>query len=107
VLTINDLLEEDWGHHHKLKENLSNLRPVLPIASGGLHPGLVPSLIKILGNDVIINFGGGIHGHPQGTLAGAKASRAAVDATIKKIPLNKYAQTHPELKIALNHWRDK
>jgi len=107
VLTINDLLEEDWSHHHKLRENLGDLNPVLPIASGGLHPGLVPHLIKILGHDVIINFGGGIHGHPQGTLAGAKAARAAVDATIKKISLAEYAKTHPELKIALNHWKNK
>lgn len=97
VLSINQALTKKWG----------NLKPVLPIASGGLHPRLIPGLIKILGRNIIINFGGGIHGHPQGTLAGAKAARAAVDATIKKIPLNKYAQAHPELKIALNHWKNK
>ena len=107
VLTINELLEEDWNRHNKLREDLSSLKPVLPIASGGLYPGLAPDLIKILGHDVIINFGGGIHGHPQGTHAGAKAARAAIDATMKKISLSRYAETHPELKVALNHWKNK
>jgi ribulose-bisphosphate carboxylase large chain len=104
ILRINDLLKEDWQGIDKLKEDWHGLKPVLPIASGGLHPGLVPKLIKILGKDVIINFGGGIHGHPQGTLAGAKAVRQAVEATMKGIPLKNYAEKHLELKQALEHW---
>lgn len=104
VLTINDLLKEDWRGIDKLREDWHGLKPVLPIASGGLHPGLVPKLIKILGKDVIINFGGGIHGHPDGTAAGTKAARQAVKATIKNIPLTQYAKSHHELKIALEHW---
>ncbi len=96
ILSINNLLRDDWYW--------SDLKPVLPIASGGLHPGLVPQLIKILGKDLIINFGGGIHGHPEGTLAGAKAARQAIEATMRGIPLEIYAQTHAELKAALKHW---
>ncbi len=105
VCQINDLLKEDWEGFDRLKENWSKLRPVLPIASGGLHPGLVPKLIKILGRDLIINFGGGIHGHPQGSAAGARAARQAVEAAVKEIPLKIYSQSHQELKIALKHWR--
>ena len=104
VCQINDLLKEDWEGFDRLKENWSKLRPVLPIASGGLHPGLVPKLIKILGRDLIINFGGGIHGHPQGSAAGARAARQAVEAAVKEIPLKIYSQSHQELKIALKHW---
>lgn len=94
VVKTNQFLRKSWF----------GLKPVLPIASGGLHPALVPRLIKILGKDVIINFGGGIHGHPDGTLAGAKAARQAVEATMKGIPLRIYAKTHPELRLALEHW---
>jgi len=33
---------------------------VLPVSSGGLHPGHVPFLMKHLGNDLVIQAGGGI-----------------------------------------------
>ncbi|MBL7141805.1 type III ribulose-bisphosphate carboxylase [Patescibacteria group bacterium] len=105
VCQINDLLKEDWQEFDKLRENWGDLKPVLPIASGGLHPGLVPRLIKILGQDLIINFGGGIHGHPQGSAAGARAAFQAVEAAMKNIPLRFYSKYHPELKVALKHWR--
>ena len=55
---------------------------VFPVASGGLHPKSVPKLVKRMGKDIIIQAGGGIHGHPGGTIAGAKAMRAAVERVI-------------------------
>jgi len=88
-----------------LKEKIVDLKPVFPVASGGLHPRLVPELIKFFGTDVIIQAGGGIHGHREGTVAGAKAMRQAVDATLKGISLKEYAQTYRELQIALEMWR--
>nr|VDD88949.1 RuBisCO long chain, Form III-c [uncultured bacterium] len=87
-----------------LKKSFGKLKPVMPIASGGLHPALVPKLVKILGNDLIINFGGGLHGHPDGSAAGARACFAAVEATTKKINLKKYSKNYPDLKMALDHW---
>jgi ribulose-bisphosphate carboxylase large chain len=87
------------------KKPLGNLKPVLPVASGGLHPRLVPALLETFGNDVVIQAGGGIHGHPDGTVAGAKAMRQAVDATLKGVTLEEYAKTHSELKAALEHWK--
>jgi ribulose-bisphosphate carboxylase large chain len=87
------------------KAELGGLKPVLPVASGGLHPRLVPALIETFGNDFVIQAGGGIHGHPEGTVAGAIAMRQAVDATLEGIPLEKYAKTHRELAIALQHWK--
>ena len=57
-----------------------------------------------MGNDVVIQAGGGIHGHPKGTVRGAIAMRQAVDATLRKIPLKKYAKDHIELKEALDKW---
>ncbi|MFA6197571.1 MAG: ribulose-bisphosphate carboxylase large subunit [Patescibacteria group bacterium] len=80
------------------------MKPMLPVASGGLHPGLVPELIKHIGMNMIMNFGGGLHGHPRGTLAGAIAARQSLEATLKHIPLDKYSWTHPELAAAIAHW---
>jgi ribulose-bisphosphate carboxylase large chain len=88
-----------------LKEDLFKLRKTMPVASGGLKPSHVPLLANFFGNDVIIQFGGGIHGHPLGTFCGARAVRQAIDAVIQKIPLKEYAKTHEELKIALKHWK--
>jgi ribulose-bisphosphate carboxylase large chain len=87
------------------KAPLGKLEPVLPVASGGLYPTLVPALLETFGNEVVIQAGGGIHGHPDGTVAGAKAMRQAVDATLKKVTLEEYAKTHKELKVALEHWK--
>ena len=87
-----------------LKTEMGGLKQVMPVASGGLHPRLVPALIKLFGKDLVIQAGGGIHGHPDGTLAGAKAMRQAVDATLSGMTLDKYAQDHRELKLALQTW---
>ena len=88
-------LEQKWG----------NIKSTFPVSSGGLHPGHVPFLIKHLGKDLVIQAGGGIHGHPQGTIAGAKAMRQSVDAVMKKSSLKKYAKNHSELAEALKKWR--
>jgi ribulose-bisphosphate carboxylase large chain len=87
------------------KGGLGGLKPVLPVASGGLHPRLVPALLETFGNDVVIQAGGGIHGHPDGTVAGAKAMRQAVDAAVKEKTLEEFAQDHRELAVALKQWK--
>jgi len=88
----------------RLSQDWKKIKPVLAVSSGGLHPGHVPYLIKHLGKNLVIQMGGGIHGHPRGTKAGAMAARQAVDAVIKKIPLKEYAKTHKELAEALEKW---
>ncbi len=87
------------------KSKMGGLKPVLPVASGGLHPRLVPALMETFGNDFVIQAGGGIHGHPDGTVAGAKAMRQAVDATLYGKTLEEYAKSHLELKLALSTWK--
>ena len=94
VHEINDAMREPWY----------SVKSTMPIASGGLHPGHIPRLIELLGNDVIINFGGGIHGHPGGTRVGAKAALQAVEATIKGIDIKTYAKDHAELAKAIETW---
>lgn len=84
-----------------LKQDWHGIKPVLPVCSGGLHPGHVPELIKIMGKDIVIQLGGGIHGHPDGTFAGAKAARQAIDAVMQNKSLKEYSKTHAELAKAL------
>ena len=84
------------------KRKYYNIKPVMPVASGGLNPNHVPALHKIFGNDVIIQMGGGIHGHPKGTRAGAKAARDAIDAVMQGIPLKEYSSK--ELQMAIKRW---
>jgi ribulose-bisphosphate carboxylase large chain len=85
---------------------MNGLKPVLPVASGGLHPRLVPALVKTFGNDFVIQAGGGIHGHKQGTISGARAMRQAVDGTLKGQTLEEYSQNQKELRLALEQWRE-
>jgi ribulose-bisphosphate carboxylase large chain len=86
------------------KTEMGSLKPVLPVASGGLYPRLVPALLELFGNDVVLQAGGGIHGHPDGTISGAKAMRQAVDATLEGKSLDDYAKNHKELALAQKHW---
>lgn len=89
-----------------LKAEMGSFKPVMPVASGGLHPRLVPALMETFGKDFVIQAGGGIHGHKDGTCAGAIAMRQAVDAVMHRVRLEEYAETHKELKVALELWRD-
>jgi ribulose-bisphosphate carboxylase large chain len=88
-----------------LKTELYGLKKVLPVASGGLHPGLVPALMRFFGKDFVIQAGGGIHGHTEGTVSGAEAMRQAVDAILQGVSLKEYAATHKELRVALEIWK--
>jgi ribulose-bisphosphate carboxylase large chain len=106
VLHIEKEIEESFTK--QTKENLSQkwekIKPVFAVASGGVYPGIVPKIIQFMGKDVVIQAGGGVHGHPDGTTAGAKAMRQAIDASMKKISLKEYAKTHEELRKALKRW---
>ncbi len=57
---------------------------VVPALSCGMHPGLVDHVTEKVGPDYMANVGGAIHGHPSGTLAGAKAMRQAIDGDYGK-----------------------
>jgi len=88
----------------RLNQCWHGLKPTFPVSSGGLHPGHVPDLMKFMGEDVIIQMGGGIHGHPGGTRTGATAARQAVDAVLEGQSLREYASSHQQLKGALDKW---
>lgn len=96
--------EDTEGINAWLASDLYGMTDVLPTASGGLHPGLVPELIRRAGTNICIQAGGGVHGHPDGTRAGAAALRRAVDATMAGVSLETSAEDHPELARALEKW---
>ncbi len=98
--------EEVLANIDALKSDMHRIKPVFPVASGGLYPTLVPDLVRIFGNDVIIQAGGGVHGHPDGSFAGATAMRQALDAVEQGSDLAEYAKTHEELRKALEQWKD-
>jgi ribulose-bisphosphate carboxylase large chain len=85
------------------KEPYYGIAPVMPVASGGLNPLHVPALYRIFGDEVIIQMGGGIHGHPKGTRAGAKAAKDALEATLEGRRLTD--KPTPELRQAIRKWK--
>jgi 2,3-diketo-5-methylthiopentyl-1-phosphate enolase len=79
-------------------------RPAFPTPSAGIHPGLVPTMIRDFGDNIIINAGGGIHGHPQGTTAGGRAFTDAIQASISGRTLAEAAENSAELRSAIDKW---
>jgi ribulose-bisphosphate carboxylase large chain len=100
--------DQDWG----------SMPGVMPVASGGIHAGQMHDLLHYLGEDVVLQFGGGTIGHPMGIAAGATANRVAVEAMIKARnegrdyrkegdDILKAAAKHSrELQVALDTWGD-
>lgn len=86
-----------------LREPWHGLKPTFPVSSGGLHPASVPAEVKAFGHDVVLQAGGGIHGHPAGTKAGARAFMQAIDVTTQGRALSRSPPA--ELAEALRMWR--
>ncbi len=87
-----------------LRQKWLSIKRAMPIASGGLHPGHIPALYEIFGKECIFQFGGGIHGHPDGSISGAKAVRDSLNAVMENISLIKASKESRELKVALDKW---
>jgi ribulose-bisphosphate carboxylase large chain len=89
----------------RMPQKWGRIKPMLPVASGGLHPGLLPELFDIYGTmDIVVQLGGGTQGHPMGIEAGARAVVQAIEAYRGGISLEEYAKTHRELRAALEKW---
>src|SRR2546422_26412 len=100
--------EQDWA----------SMPGTMPVASGGIHAGQMHQLLHYLGEDVVLQFGGGTIGHPDGIAEGATANRVAVEAIIQARNegrdylnegpeiLAKAARWSPSLYKALEIWKD-
>ncbi|MDP2909098.1 MAG: type III ribulose-bisphosphate carboxylase [Nanoarchaeota archaeon] len=97
--------EVDKIENVRMPQKWGKIKPVLPVSSGGLHPGIIPAVFDIYGTTNIgLQVGGGTLGHPDGAEAGAKAVTQAIEAYKQKISLEEYAEKHKELKRALEKW---
>lgn len=100
--------DQDWA----------GLNGVMPVASGGIHAGQMHQLLTYLGEDTVLQFGGGTIGHPMGIAAGATANRVALEAMVlarnegrdiwHEGPdiLAQAARHCSPLQAALDTWRD-
>ena len=118
-----DILREDFIpanplHGVYFDQHWASLAPVMPVASGGIHAGQMHQLLDLLGEDVVLQFGGGTIGHPDGIAQGAEANRIALEAMVLarnegRDYLNEGPQILEEaakhshaLARALNIWKD-
>jgi ribulose-bisphosphate carboxylase large chain len=100
------------------EQNWASMPGVMPVASGGIHAGQMHQLLHYLGEDVVLQFGGGTIGHPMGIAAGAEANRVALEGMIKarnegvdylaegEQILKKLAKKNQALQVALDIWGD-
>lgn len=63
-------------------QHWASLNKMMPVASGGIHAGQMHQLLDLLGEDVVLQFGGGTIGHPMGIAAGATANRVALECMV-------------------------
>lgn len=80
-----------------------NIKPMMYACSGGTTQLAVEKIVKAVGTDVMLAAGGGVHGHPDGSEAGARSMRQAIDAAMAGIPVVEYAKDHPELARMLGY----
>lgn len=98
--------EENLAIKEVLLANWHNLKQSVPVPSAGIHPGIVPLILKDFGSDVVVNAGGGIHGHPLGPIAGGQAFHQAIHAVLSGLDLHTAASqpNNEALKAAIDAW---
>jgi ribulose-bisphosphate carboxylase large chain len=111
-----DVVPENRAQGIYFDQEWASMPGVMPVASGGIHAGQTHQLLHHLGEDVVLQFGGGTIGHPMGIAAGATANRVAVEGLIKARNegrdvlaegddiLASLAKRSPELETALELW---
>ncbi|HEU5447667.1 MAG TPA: RuBisCO large subunit C-terminal-like domain-containing protein, partial [Acidimicrobiia bacterium] len=111
-----DHVTEDLAKGLYFDQDWASMPGVMPVASGGIHAGQMHQLLNHLGEDCVLQFGGGTIGHPMGIAAGATANRVALEAMIKARNegrdylaegpdiLAEQAKRSPELQTALDLW---
>jgi ribulose-bisphosphate carboxylase large chain len=118
-----DVLRENFipqnpMHGIYFDQRWAQLPGTMPVASGGIHAGQMHQLLHYLGEDVVLQFGGGTIGHPMGIAAGATANRVALEAMIQArnegidllvdgpAVLERAAAWCTPLRAALEVWKD-
>jgi ribulose-bisphosphate carboxylase large chain len=109
---------KDLTHGIFFDQPWASLKKLMPVASGGIHAGQMHQLLTYLGEDVVLQFGGGTIGHPDGIQAGAQANRVALETIVKARNegrdiwnegpqiLSEAARWCRPLRAALDTWKD-
>lgn len=87
-----------------LQSKFFDLKTTCPSPCAGIHAGMIPTMIKDLGTDIIIGAGAGMHAHPSGIEAGIRSINEAAEAAMQGISLEEYAKTHEALREAIELW---
>ena len=89
-----------------LGQNWFGMKPVWHVASGGLHPGTVPAVLQQLGEDIMLQCGGGVLGHPWGIEAGVEAVLQAKEIALGRGNIDGWIMENPDsaLAKAAQHW---
>lgn len=123
IAGIYDTLREEYvpanlAHGVFFDQPWASLNKVMPVASGGIHAGQMHQLLDYLGDDTVLQFGGGTIGHPTGIAAGATANRVALEVIVQARNegrdivsegpeiLNDAAKWCSPLRKALDLWKD-
>ncbi|HCC68228.1 TPA: ribulose-bisphosphate carboxylase large subunit [Patescibacteria group bacterium] len=105
---VKDVLQADITPFSSmtLGQNWFGMKPVWHVASGGLHPGSLEEVIKQLGEDIMIQCGGGVLGHPWGIEAGVEAVVQARDLSMNRMDMKDWIVANPDsaLAKAARHW---
>jgi 2,3-diketo-5-methylthiopentyl-1-phosphate enolase len=103
------LTKEDYASAaNMMRQDFYNLRSTFPMPGGSIHPGIVDDIVAMTGKDCVISAGGGIHGHPMGSVAGAKAMRQAIDlAMMEKEEAAEKRKEYKEFQSAVQTWGEK
>jgi ribulose-bisphosphate carboxylase large chain len=115
---LNAKIEVNLPRGQFFEMDWASLRKCMPVASGGIHCGQMHQLLDYLGDDVVLQFGGGTIGHPDGIQAGATANRVALEAmVVARNEGRPYIEEGPQilrdaatscgpLQTALDLWKD-
>ena len=110
AIYIKDVLQEKNLKSHpkipSLGQNWYHIKPVWMTASGGLHPGDFEAVLNSLGEDIIIQCGGGLLGHPEGVERGVEAIEEARNAYENGVHLKDFVKDNPTsaLAVAVKLW---
>ncbi len=76
------------------------MKETWPVASGGLHPGVLDKVIEKMGKNIFIQLGGGVLGHPQGIARGVEAALEARKAIVAGETILEYVKKNPDSALA-------
>ena len=104
AIYIKDVLQEKNLKPHKIIPSLGqswfHIKPVWMTASGGLHPGDFETVLNELGEDIVIQCGGGLLGHPDGVKSGVRAIEQARELWENGKSLREFVNRNPDSELA-------